>query len=93
MPTEKEKMLAGELYNGADSELVAARLRARELCQKLGALSPWAPEAERAALLAQLFGAATNAYVTPPFFCDYGHNIALGRNVYFNFNCVILDVA
>jgi maltose O-acetyltransferase len=93
MRTEKEKMLAGEPYNASDPELVAERLRARELCQQLGALSPRVPAAERAELLARLFGTTTDAYVTPPFFCDYGRNIALGSNVYFNFNCVILDVA
>lgn len=93
MPTEKEKMLIGELYNGSDPELVAERLRARELCQKLNTLSPGAPESERTGLLAQLFGGVTNAYVTPPFYCDYGRNIELGNNVYFNFNCVLLDVA
>jgi maltose O-acetyltransferase len=93
MRTEKEKMLAGERYNAADPELVAARLRARECCQRLGALSPHAPASERNALLAELFDVETDVYVTPPFFCDYGHNIALGSNVYFNFNCVILDVA
>lgn len=91
--TEKEKMLAGELYNGFDPALVAARLRARELCQALGALPPSAPQAEQSALLARLFGVETNAYVTPPFFCDYGNHIELGDDVYFNFNCVILDVA
>lgn len=93
MPTEKEKMLAGELYNASDPGLVSERLRARELCHKLNALSPRAPESERAGLLVQLLGAATNAYVTPPFYCDYGRNIELGSNVYLNFNCVILDVA
>jgi len=91
--TEKEKMLAGELYYAADTDLVAERLRARELCQAIGALSPRAPAVERFDLLARLFGAATNVYVTSPFFCDYGSNIQLGENVYFNFNCVILDVA
>ena len=91
--TEKEKMLAGELYNGMDPALVAERLRARELCHVLAALSPSTPEAEKADLLAQLFGAPTNVYITPPFHCDYGTNIRLGQNVYFNFNCVILDVA
>ena len=93
MRSEKVKMLAGELYDAADPELVAERLRARTLCQALAALPAAAPEAERGALLAQLFGAATDARVTPPFFCDYGRNIELGRRVYFNFNCVILDVA
>lgn len=91
--SEKEKMLAGELYNGFDPELVAERIRARELCQALGALSPRAPAAARSDLLARLFGATTNVYITAPFFCDYGSNIQLGDNVYFNFNCVVLDVA
>jgi maltose O-acetyltransferase len=93
MPTEKEKMLAGERYNAADPELVAERLRARECCQRLAALPPRAPASERNQLLAELFGIETDVYITPPFFCDYGRNIALGSNVYFNFNCVILDVA
>jgi maltose O-acetyltransferase len=93
MRSEKEKMLAGELYDPTDPELVAGRLRARSLCQALAALSPSAPDAERADLLAQLFGAPTDARVTPPFFCDYGRHIALGRRVYFNVNCVVLDVA
>lgn len=91
--TEKEKMLAGELYDGTDPVLLAERLRARELCQALAALPPAAPEADKAGLLSQLFGAATNVYITPPFFCDYGTNIRLGDKVYFNFNCVVLDVA
>jgi maltose O-acetyltransferase len=86
-------MLAGEYYNGFDPALVAERLRAREICRALITLPAKSSDAERSALLAQLFGAETNVYVTPPFFCDYGCNIELGRNVYFNFNCVILDVA
>ena len=92
MPNEKTRMLAGELYDGQDPELVADRLRTREVSQALIALPPGA-DAERADLLAQLFRAPTDAYITPPFFCDYGWNINLGRNVYFNVNCVILDVA
>ena len=91
--SEKQKMLAGEFYDASDAELVAGRIRARELCQALAALSPHAPRAEHAELLARLFGAPTNAYVTAPFFCDYGSNIELGDKVYFNFNCVVLDVA
>ena len=92
MRSDKDKMLAGEPYNGFDSQLVAERTRARELCQALVALPP-SHDVARAALLADLFGASTNVYVTPPFYCDYGRHITLGRNVYFNFDCVILDVA
>jgi maltose O-acetyltransferase len=92
-PTEKQKMLSGEGYNASDRELVAGRWRARALCQRLNALPPTTPPDETRALLAELFGADTNVYVTPPFACDYGDNIRLGANVYFNFNCVVLDVA
>lgn len=48
---------------------------------------------ERKGLLAGLFGRVTDVSVQPPFFCDYGKNIVLGKNVFFNFNCVVLDVA
>lgn len=91
MATEKEKMLSGALYNAADAELVAARRRARRLLQMLNASDPDSPAA-RSRLLADLFGAPTDAVIEPPFFCDYGFNLALGRNVFMNFNCVVLDV-
>jgi maltose O-acetyltransferase len=93
MRTEKDKMLAGDMYLANDPQLVAERMQARERCQALNALPPSAPDDARRAATQALFGAPTNAYVTPPFFCDYGTNIALGANVYFNFNCVVLDVA
>ena len=60
MPSEKTRMLAGELYDGQDPELVADRLRTREVSQALIALPPGA-DAERADLLAQLFRAPTDA--------------------------------
>jgi maltose O-acetyltransferase len=92
MRSQKDRMLAGEAYDASDPQLVAERVRARALCQALNAL-PATHDAERAALLADLFGTQTNVYVTPPFHCDYGSNVTLGRNVYFNFNCILLDVA
>lgn len=93
MDSERERMLAGKPYDSRNPELVAMRLRARALCQRLNTLSPYAEAAERDALLAELFGAETDVYVTPPFFCDYGVHIRFGRGVYFNFDCVVLDVA
>jgi maltose O-acetyltransferase len=84
-------MLAGELYDAADPQLNADRLRARTLCHALNALDPSATGRHRE-LLRQLFGKDTGAVVTPPFFCDYGQHIELGTNVYFNVNCVVLDV-
>ena len=92
MRTEKEKMLAGELYDPLDPELEAGRHQARELCRLLNA-SGEDGTAERRELLDALFGAATDVWLQPPFHCDYGSNITLGRKVFFNFNCVVLDVA
>ena len=93
MKTEKEKMLAGELYNALDPELVAGRRRCRLLLKRLNDSRDDETELRRELLL-ELFGAqGAQAWIEPPFYCDYGSNIRLGQNVYFNFNCVILDVA
>jgi maltose O-acetyltransferase len=92
MPSEREKMLAGELYDPLDDELVAGRLRARELCWSLNQSSPSALEL-RGRILSELFATGGDSVrIEPPFYCDYGSNIHLGENVYFNFNCVVLDV-
>jgi maltose O-acetyltransferase len=88
MPSEKSKMLEGEWYDPADPELRQDRERARSLCM---ALSPATP-AGRLHLIRELFAAPVDVAVTPPFHCDYGYNIRVGTNVYFNFNCVLLDV-
>jgi maltose O-acetyltransferase len=90
--TEREKMLAGELYDPLDAELVAGRGRARELCQALNATAE-AAQAERRRILQALFGqGGDTVWMQPPFYCDYGTNIELGERVFFNFNCVVLDV-
>jgi maltose O-acetyltransferase len=89
--SEKQKMLAGDLYDASDTQLRAERLRARSLCQRLNALDPAQAE-DRRALLRELLGPGPDADISPPFLCDYGYNIRLGANVYFNVDCVILDV-
>ena len=92
MPTEREKMLAGEPYLPLDPELVAARERARDLCQALNATRE-RDQVERRLILQQLFAqGGDSVWMQPPFFCDYGSNIELGERVFFNFNCVVLDV-
>ncbi len=92
MRSEREKMLAGELYDPMDPELVAERVRARDLCQALNATRE-ADDAERRRILRGLFAAGGDTvWMQPPFFCDYGTNIELGERVFFNFNCVVLDV-
>jgi maltose O-acetyltransferase len=85
-------MLAGELYDPLDAELAAARARARDLCQALNA-SREDQQGERRRVLRELFGqGGDSVWMQPPFFCDYGANIELGERVFFNFNCVVLDV-
>lgn len=92
MRSERDKMLAGELYDPRDPELAAQRERARDLCQDLNATRE-AQQTERRAILQALFGAGgDSAWLQPPFFCDYGSQILLGKQVFFNFNCVVLDV-
>jgi maltose O-acetyltransferase len=90
--TQREKMLAGEMYDPFDPELVAARVRARDLCQQLNATRE-SEEAERRRILRDLFGkGGDSVWMQPPFYCDYGTNIELGERVFFNFNCIVLDV-
>ena len=85
-------MLAGELYEASDAELVRMRENARDLCWTLNATRA-SERALRRSLLVQLLGSGGDSVgIQPPFFCDYGSNIHLGQRVYFNFNCVVLDV-
>jgi len=85
-------MLAGEMYDPFDPELATARIRARDLCQDLNATRE-SQEAERRRILRDLFGkGGDTVWMQPPFFCDYGSNIELGERVFFNFNCIVLDV-
>ena len=92
--TQRERMLAGELYLASDPELVAARRLARELAQRYNGLPPGAAADEWRALLGELIGElGADVWLEPPFYCDYGSNIALGDGVYFNFGCIVLDCA
>lgn len=89
--TEKQKMLAGELYLATDPELVRDRLRARHLTRDYNATQPEASE-QRVAIIRQLFGTVgPHVEIEPPFYCDYGSNIHAGDRLFMNFGCVILD--
>ncbi len=90
--TEKEKMLAGELYNPLDQQLSDERLKARLLIKALNDTREDQIE-ERSKILQELIpNAGAGLWLQPPFFCDYGSNIKVGEKVFFNFNCVVLDV-
>lgn len=89
--SEKEKMLAGELYRASDPELVRERRRCRSLLQ---AFNTELEEDKRLALLGELLGRiGSETFIQPPFACDYGSNLSIGDNVFVNFNAVILDCA
>lgn len=90
--TEKQKMLAGDLYRAVGEELAADSLRADRLTRAYNATG--ADEGERrAALLQALLGrVGEGVVIRPPFHCDYGFNIRLGSGVFLNFGCIFLDV-
>lgn len=91
--TEREKMLAGQLYDVADPELVSLRRHARLLFEQYNRSSVREGE-KRRLLLEQLLGSlGSSCTIEPDFRCDYGCNIHVGENFYANFGCVILDVA
>src|SRR3954447_5917293 len=93
MKTEKEKMLAGELYDALDKQLSDERLKARLLIKALNDTAEDQAE-ERNRILNELIpNAGPNLWVQPPFYCEYGCNMNIGERVFFNFNCVVLDVA
>ncbi len=92
MTTEKAKMLAGELYDSTDATLASERLTARRLTAELNAVPPGDMNAYDA-VRARLFPNAHKTFwVEPPFHCDYGYNLYVGANTFFNFDCVVLDV-
>ena len=86
MVSEKQKMLAGQLYNANDAELQAELAKTREWLIRFNA------SGTREVLEERLGAVGEGAVIRPPFHCDYGFNVKLGRGVFLNFNCVVLDV-
>lgn len=92
MKTEKEKMLAGELYNPLDPQLSDERRQARLLIKQLNDTKDDEEELRVHILKELIPNAGAGLWLQPPFYCDYGSNIVVGEKVFFNFNCVVLDV-
>ena len=92
MKSEKDKMLTGELYDASNPILLQERQKARALTHRLNVTEYGNELAYKQILSALLPNAATDICIEPPFFCDYGYNIYTGDKVFFNFNCVLLDV-
>jgi maltose O-acetyltransferase len=92
MKTEKEKMLSGEYYIANDEQLVLDRTNCKKLLHKLNVTEYVVGPGTKAVLAELMPNAHPSLYIEPPFHCDYGYNITAGENVYFNVNCVVLDV-
>ncbi len=92
MSTEKQKMLRGDLYNAYDPELTDERRRTRLLLKQFNDSSDDQSQLRKQLLSELIPLQGENLWIEPPFFCDYGSNIIVGDKVFFNFNCVILDV-
>ncbi len=89
--TEKEKMLASQLYNSRDPELIEMYHNARRLLRMFNTAESHDADAKTAALT-ELFGKlGKNVWIEAPFFCDYGENIVIGDNTFINFNAIFLD--
>ena len=90
--SEKEKMLAGDLYDANyDEELINERLKNKDRCYEYNNIKP-SNIGEKTRVLDEILGKHKSIfYIEPPFFCDYGYNIEVGENFYSNHNLVILD--
>ncbi|WP_338780683.1 maltose acetyltransferase domain-containing protein [Metabacillus sp. FJAT-52054] len=92
MKTEKEKMMAGEMYIPNDAQLLEERVNARRLTRLLNETTEQEGE-ERVRLIKELFGSTgKEIWLEPSFRCDYGSNIHTGESFFANFDCVFLDV-
>jgi maltose O-acetyltransferase len=90
--TQKQKMLAGQLYHAGDPEIQADQIAAKAWMVRYNA-ALGATADERRELLRERFAAVGDgSVIRPPFHCDFGYNISIGADVFLNFNCVILDV-
>jgi len=90
--SQRERMLAGDLYIAGDPELARESRRAAELVRAYN-LSP-RDRATRSSILAELLGSfGEDSEIRPPFYCDYGYQTYIGARTFLNFGVVALDVA
>ena len=88
-----EKMINGMFYNPEGDSIVDAHLKGLCLQQRINLL-PFEEAEERAKLMKELIPSSDGEIAFfPPFHCEYGRNITVGKNLFMNFDCVILDVA
>ena len=93
MRSQRERMLAGDLYLADDPELVRESRRALALMHEYNVSSPSDPAAQRRILEALLGSLGDDSEIRPPFYCDYGSHTHVGARTFVNFGLVALDVA
>ena len=89
--TEREKMLAGQLYDCGDAELLTQWHKAKDLMRDYNQTNSADTEKKQTILNQLLGGAGKNLWITAPFYVDYGENIYFGNNCEVNMNCTFLD--
>lgn len=89
--TEREKMLAGALYDCGDKELLDRWHKAKNLVREFNALDSENLDEKEQLLSRLLGGKGKNLWITAPFFVDYGNNIYFGNDCEVNMNCTFLD--
>ncbi len=92
MVTQKERMLAGELYLPADPELAAEALRAAQLSERFNASSAADPAKQRKTLVELLGEVGEGVRVRPPLRVDYGYQISIGARTFISYGAVLADV-
>ena len=92
--TEKEKMLAGQLYSAVDPQLIKELNETKDVLQEYNRLKP-TQRAVRTAMLKSLLGRVGDdaILINQPFYCDYGKHISVGKRFFANFNFTVLDEA
>lgn len=89
--SEREKMLAGELYDCGDPELLARWHKAKNLTRAYNQLESDNADEKKRILEDLLGGMGENLWITAPFYADYGNNIYFGNQCEVNMNCTFLD--
>ena len=93
MPSELDKLKAGDWYCFTDAEVAARKARAASLCQEFNAIPATEPEQQTEKIQEILGSYGKNLSVQANFNCDYGKNIHVGHDFLSNYNLTILDVA
>ena len=76
----------------SDETVMEEQVKCRKILQKLN----FADRSDFdgiAEIVKELLGKSEGACINPPFYCDYGSHIEVGKNFFANYNCTIIDVA